>query len=102
MYARALDRYGRSQPMSPEKLIPACAAWCIGANGGDEVPKADRPRVAEMINRHILRPSGRSDNAMLLVDPRGNKDTVWRDVPKIAQRMKRMLYLLQESNLDIA
>ena len=95
MYARALDRYGRSQPMSPEKLIPACAAWCIGANGGDAVPMADRPRVAEMINRHILKPSGRSDSELLSVDTRLNKDTVWRDVSKIAQRMKRMLYLLQ-------
>ncbi len=102
LYAPALDRYGRPQSMTPEKLIPACAAWCIGANGADEVPPASRPRVAAMINRHILQPSGRNDDEILLGDNVSNKDTVWRDVPKIAQRMKRLLYLLQESNLDIA
>jgi hypothetical protein len=100
--AQALDRYGYSQPMWPKKLIPACAAWCIGANGADEVPKASRPRVAAMLNRHILKASGRSDNELLLGDNSSNKDTLWRDVPKIAQRMKRMLYLIQGSNRYIA
>lgn len=70
--------------------------------GLDEVPKASRPRVAAMINRHILKASGRSDNELLLGDNSSNKDTLWRDVRKIAQRMKRMLYLIQESNLYIA
>jgi hypothetical protein len=101
LYARALDRYGRSQPMSPE-MIPACAAWCMGANGSNEVPPASRSRVAAMINRHILEPSDRNQNEMPLGDNQTNKDTVWRDVSKVALRMKRMLYLMQESKLDIA
>jgi hypothetical protein len=82
-FAKRLDLYGKPQPKTPEKLIPAFAAWHIGGRADDQVPPSSRPRVSSVLNRHVLGPCGLPplpENTWCPVD------TVWKDVRVLLPR----------------
>jgi hypothetical protein len=57
-FANRLDLYGKAQKKTPDKLIPAFAAWHVGAVADVEVPPASQRRVAKVLNDHLLEPCG--------------------------------------------
>ena len=84
-FANRLDFYGKPKPhwKTPDKLIPAFAAWHVGGKVDEEVPPAARPRVSRVLNRHLLGP------CHLRQLPESfwtSDDTVWRDVKVLRPR----------------
>ena len=57
-FAKRLNLYGKAQKKTPDKLIPAFAAWHVGAVADVEVPSTSRRRVARALNHHLLEPCG--------------------------------------------
>jgi hypothetical protein len=91
-YAYALGDHGRHQPMTAEKTILGCVAWLLGEGDSSPKPKARRPRIARALNRHLLRPLGKT---ALPEDSWSPDDTIWRDAAKVSQRLMRAGLLLQ-------
>jgi len=91
-YAYALAESGRH---TPQKAVTGGVAWLWGEreNGADP-PRERRPRIAKVLNKHLLAPR---DEQELLEDAWTPDDTVWRDAAVLGPRLMRILYLLQES-----
>ena len=82
-FVNKLDFYGKGNRKTPDKLIPAFAAWHVGGKADEEVPPAARPRVSRVLNRHLLGP------CHLRQLPESfwtSDDTVWRDVKVLRPR----------------
>jgi hypothetical protein len=92
--AYALGDHGRHQPMTAEKTILGCVAWLIGEDDSSQKPKTRRPRIARVLNRHLLQPLGKTT---LPEDGWSPDDTIWRDAAKVSQRLMRAGLLLQRS-----
>jgi hypothetical protein len=93
-YAYALEDYGRSTRKAAEKTINASLAWFLGEREDNVVPPLERrPRIARILNKHLLRPCDRPE---LPEDRWRNDDTIWRDAKQNAPRVMRALYFLQE------
>jgi hypothetical protein len=91
-FAYALGEHGRSQSMTAEKAIPACTAcWVLGGYEKDYQPAEVRPRVAGVLNRHLLRPCNQTE---LPEDYWVPDDTVWRDAGKVEVRFYRVWHFL--------
>jgi hypothetical protein len=86
-FANRLDYYGKAQRKTPGKLVPAFAAWHVGAQADTEIPPAARPRVSRALNRHLLRPCGLRQ---VTESSRNPDDTVWRDAVDLWPRFVRM------------
>jgi hypothetical protein len=82
-FANRLDFYGKAHRKTPDKLIPAFAAWHVGERAGEEVPPAARPRVSMVLNRHLLEPCGLPQLPESTWD---SADTVWRDAKQLWPR----------------
>ena len=78
-----LDFYGKAHRKTPDKLIPAFAAWHVGGKADEEVPPVARPRVSRVLNRHLLGPC---HLRQLPESSRTPDDTVWRDVKVLFPR----------------
>jgi hypothetical protein len=76
-FANRLDFYGKAHKKTPGKLIPAFAAWHVGGKADEEVPSASRPRVARVLNHHLLEPCGLTQ---LEENDSNSAELVWRDV----------------------
>ena len=76
-FAKRLDLYGKAQKKTPGKLVPAFAAWHVGARADEEVPPASCPRVSRVLNRQLLEPCGLPQ---LPESAWTSGDTVWKDV----------------------
>jgi hypothetical protein len=76
-FANSLDLYGKANLKTPDKLIPAFAAWHVGGKADEQVPPAERPRVSKVLNRYLLEPCGLPQLAESTWIP---DDTVWADV----------------------
>jgi len=93
-YAYALEDYGRNTKKAAEKTINASLAWFLGEREDNVVPPlVRRPRIARILNRHLLGPCDRPE---LPEDRWRNDDTIWRDAKQTAPRLMRALYFLQE------
>jgi hypothetical protein len=86
-FAGWLDLYGKPSGKSAQKVIPAFVAWYIGSKAGRGVPTKDRPRIAKLLNKHLLRPCGQPE---LIEISWVNDDTVWRDVRSLLLRFVRL------------
>jgi hypothetical protein len=86
-FANRLDYYGKAQRKTPGKLVPAFAAWHVGAQADTEIPPAARPRVSSALNRHLLRPCGLRQ---VTVSSRNPDDLVWRDAADLWPRFVRI------------
>ena len=76
-FANRLDVYGKGNKKGPRRLIPAFAAWHVGAVADVEVPSGSRRRVARVLNHHLLQPCGLTQ----LGEKNSNSaETVWQDV----------------------
>jgi hypothetical protein len=82
-FVNKLDLYGKPQRKTPDKLIPAFAAWHVGAVADEEVPSASRPRVARVLNHHLLEPCGLTQ---LEENNSNSAELVWRDVKVLCPR----------------
>jgi hypothetical protein len=99
-YAYGLGEHGRSKTKAAESVILACAAWFIGER--DQAiepepptkPKIRRPRIAQMLNRHLLGPL---EKPLLPEDGWEPDDTVWRDARSLRDALQRTWYFLQKS-----
>ena len=91
--AYALGDHGRPKTKTAEKMIPACVAWYVGERDNKIEPGERRPRVARILNRHLLRPCSKPE---LPEDYWSNDDTVWRDTQEVSQRLMRVEYFLQQ------
>jgi hypothetical protein len=78
-----LDFYGKPQRKTPDKLIPAFAAWHVGGKVDEQVPPAERPRVSKILNRHLLEPCSLPQ---LPESSWTSNDTVWADVRVLLPR----------------
>jgi hypothetical protein len=96
-YAYALGDHGRHKPMTADKTILGCLAWLLGEGDSSQKPKARRPRIARVLNRHLLRPL---DKTALPEDGWSPGDTIWRDAAKVSQRLMRAGLLLQRSDAE--
>jgi hypothetical protein len=76
-FANRLDLYLKPQRKTPDKLIPAFAAWHVGGKADEEVPSASQPRVAKVLNHHLLEPCGLTQ---LGEKASNSAELVWRDV----------------------
>jgi hypothetical protein len=86
-FAGALDLYGKPSGKSAQKVIPAFVAWYVGSKAGKGIPTKDRPRIAKLLNKHLLRPCGQPE---LVEISWVNDDTVWRDVRSLLLRFVRL------------
>lgn len=86
-FAYALDTYGKGVGKTADKLIPAFAAWHVGAVASERVPPEDRPRVSRILNNHLLGPC---EKLQLPEDGWRSDDTVWRDVEDLWPRFVRL------------
>jgi len=93
-YAYGLGDHERPKTKTAEKAIPACAAWYIGERDKTIRPAEQRPRVARILNRHLLRPLGQAE---LPEDHWRSDDTIWRDAREVSQRLIRAEYFLQQA-----
>src|SRR3712207_1434915 len=91
-YAYALGDHGRRKTMTAEKTILGCVAWLLGEGDSSQKPKVRRPRISRALNRHLLRPLGKT---ALPEDGWSPDDTIWRDAAKVSQRLMRAGCLLQ-------
>jgi hypothetical protein len=91
-YAYGLGDHERPKTKTAEKAIPACVAWYIGERDETIKPIERRPRVAQILNRHLLRPLGKAE---LPEDHWRNDDPIWRDAREVSQRLMRAEYFLQ-------
>lgn len=82
--SQLFDLYGKPNMKTAEKVIPAFVAWHLGAH---VVPATGRPRIAKMLNKHLLVPCGKKP---LPEDSWGNDDTVWRDAKELSERFERL------------
>jgi len=82
-FANRLDVYGKAQKKTPGTLVPAFAAWHVGAQADEEIPPASRPRVSRVLNRLLLRPC---DLRPLPESSWTSDDTVWRDAAQLWPR----------------
>lgn len=96
-FARALDLYGKPEPKGIEKIVPAFFAWQWGSktapNAGEEVNTNARPRVARLLNKHVM--DARA--GMPPVPEEGWQCTgspVWGDVKALWPRFVRLEQLL--------
>ena len=95
-YAYALGRHGRSKTKKAENVVLACTAWYIGerakGEAHEQVEAADRHhRIAEMLNRHLLRPL---DKTELPTRSWISRETVWRDAESLSDDLQRAWFLL--------
>ncbi len=79
--------------MGPDTLIPACVAWHVGEHDLNVKPSERRRRVAQMLNRHVLRPLRKSE---LWDSPYNPEDLVWDDAKQVGLRFQRVLLFLQD------
>ena len=93
-YAYGLGDHERPKTKTAEKAIPACAAWYIGEKDKTIRAIERRPRVARILNRHLLRPLGKAE---LPEDYWISDDTIWRDAQEVSQRLMRAEYFLQRA-----
>ena len=93
-YAHGLGDYERPKTKTAEKAIPACVVWYIGERDKTIRPTEQRPRVARILNRHLLRPLGKAE---LPEDHWSSDDTIWRDAREVSQRLIRAEYFLQQA-----
>jgi hypothetical protein len=86
-FAERLDFYGKAQKKTPSKLVPAFAAWHVGAVADVEVPSASRPRVARVLNYHLLEPCG-----LTQLEEKGSNsaELVWGNVRVLWPRFIRI------------
>ena len=69
-------------------------AWLLGERSNDATPpRVRRPRIAKVLNKHLLAPRGEQKLPENFWVP---DDTVWRDASNLGPRLMRNLYLLQE------
>ena len=97
-FLRGLDLYGKGKPKGIEKIVPAFFAWRWGAgtapNAGEGVNTDARPRVARLLNRHVMD----EHVGMKAVPEEGWECTghpVWGDVRALWPRFVRLQSLLQ-------
>jgi hypothetical protein len=94
-YAYGLGDHGRPNAKTAEKTISACAAWYVGERDKTIRAAERRPRVARILNRHLLHPLGKPklpENSWL------PDDTIWRDAREVSQRLMRAQYFLQRAD----
>jgi hypothetical protein len=96
-YAYGLGDHGRDKTKTAEKTILGCVAWLIGEDDRSQKPKARRPRIARVLNRHLLQPLGKT---ALPEDGWSPDDTIWRDAAKVCKRLMRAGLLLQRSDAE--
>jgi hypothetical protein len=90
-YAYALAESGRH---TPQKAVTGSVAWLLGERTNDATPpRVRRPRIAKVLNKHLLAPRGEEK---LPEDFWVPDDTVWRDSDALGKRLLRNLYHLQE------
>jgi hypothetical protein len=90
-YAYALAERGHH---TPEKAVTGSVAWLLGERSNDATPpRVRRPRVAKVLNKHLLAPRGEQKLPENFWVP---DDTVWRDASNLGPRLLRNLYHLQE------
>jgi hypothetical protein len=97
VFASGLGDHGRPKPMWPDTLIPACVAWHVGEHDLNIKTSERRRRVAQMLNRHLLRPLGRRE---LWDQPYNPEDLVWDDAKQVGPRFQRVLLFLQDDESD--
>lgn len=95
-FKKALDLYGKAQPKTPERLIPAFVAWHLGAqtepNAGETVCPEARPRIARLLTRHLL---DRCEDLRPIPDGSlCSGHVVWQDVAALWPRFVRLEALL--------
>ena len=93
-YAHALAESGRH---TREKAVTAIVAWLLGERKGGTPPRERRPRIARVLNKHLLKPRGEQE---LPEDYWTPDDTVWRDARQLEPRILRNLYLFQEGRIQ--
>ena len=76
-FANRLDLYGKAQKQTPDKLVPAFAAWHVGAVADVELPTASQPRVARVLNHYLLEPCGLTQ---LAENDSHSAELIWRDI----------------------
>ncbi len=96
-YAYALGDHGRSTKMTSEKTILGCTAWLLGEKDKSQKPKVQRPRIARVLNNHLLKPL---DKPLLSEDGWSPEDTIWRDAAKVSQRLMRVGSFVQLSDTE--
>jgi hypothetical protein len=97
LFASGLGDHGRPRPMSAGTLIPACVAWHVGEHDVNVKPSERRGRVAQMLNRHVLKPLGEPE---LWDSPYNPEDLVWDDAKQVGPRFQRVLLFLQDDESD--
>jgi hypothetical protein len=95
-FASYLGAHGRplSKAKDAKTLIPACTAWLIGERKGssDERPRERRPRIAGVLNRHLL---GALDMPELPEGDWTSANAIWRDTEDLTDRLGRASYFFQ-------
>lgn len=82
-FANRLDLYGKAQPKTPSRLVPAFAAWHVGGRADDEVPPASQTRVASVLDCHLLQPC---NLPLLSENTWAPAHAVWKDVQVLLPR----------------
>jgi hypothetical protein len=82
-FADRLDLYGKAQKKTPGTLVPAFAAWHVGAQADEKISPATRPRVSRVLNRLLLGPCGLQQ---LPESSSHSGDLVWRDAAQLWPR----------------
>jgi len=90
-YAYGLAESGRH---TPRKAVTGSVAWLLGERSNDATPpRVRRPRIAKVLNKHLLVPRGEQKLPETYWVP---DDTVWRDASNLGPLLMRNLYHLQE------
>ena len=100
LFASGLGDHGRPRPMKPDTLIPACVAWHVGEHELSVKPNERRRRVAQMLNRHVLRPLRKPILWESAESPYNPGDLVWDDAKQVGPRFQRVLLFLQDDESD--
>ncbi len=97
MFATKLGDHDRPRRKTARTTIPACVAWYIGEHYQHSRPAERRPRVAKMLNRHLLKPLGKK---MLADDPWSPEDPVWDDANEVGPRfdLARLFFQAHDDN----
>ena len=84
----------RGPGAEPDSLIPACVAWYVGNRGRLIRQHELKPKVAKVLNEHLLNPCGKDTLSETSWD---SSQPVWRNAKKWSQAILRIDHALRDT-----
>jgi hypothetical protein len=84
----------RGPRADPAHLIPACVAWYVGDRGRLNHQHELKPKVARVLNEHLLEPCGKGPLSETSWD---SSQLIWRNAKKWSQAILRIDHALRDA-----